>query len=208
MGTSHDPRRRGGPWAVAPPAPRRVPGARLRGRRAPPPASGTPRPRRPGGVRSPPHGVPAAGRPRAAWPSSRSTSGALPRPGAGRGPATGLPGSWTGCARSGAAAVGLDIVFAEPDSGGDAPRGAGQAGGRAVPALGPGRGARGGARARALRDRLRLHVRPARRPPVPSSLDRPGARRARGAPWRRCRGRPACCAASSRSGRRPPPPAS
>ena len=76
----------------------------------------------------------------------------------------------------GAAAIGLDILFAEPDSGGDAPRDAGQA-----PGLGPGRDARG-ARARALRHRLRLHVRPARRPPVPPALDRPGARRRRGRP--------------------------
>ena len=33
----------------------------------------------------------------------------------------------------GAAAVGLDILFAEPDSGGDAPRGAGQAPGESPP---------------------------------------------------------------------------
>ena len=40
-----------------------------------------------------------------------------------------------------------------------------------------GRGAGGGARPRRGRDRLRLHVRPPRRPPVPAPLDRAGPRR-------------------------------
>ena len=138
-GRTHDPGRRAA-VAVASPASRRVPGARLRGRRAPPPAAAPLVARADLAVydrllaRAPRAALLGPRRPRR---GRRAT--ASPRPGAGRGRATGSPAPhriralgrrpsvWTSSSRS-------------PIRAATAPAGRGGAG-RVARALGPGRGA-------------------------------------------------------------------
>ena len=170
-GGHHDSGCRSGPRAIAPPAPRRAWGSWRCSRDS---TSGGPRSSPGGSGRLRP-----ASRCILAWRADRARG-----PGRGRRAEPGRDRALAVAARPGGGAPG-------PHS---RPRGRGRGAGH--PLLGArrrgrrwrerrrgpvraGRGAGGGARPRRDRDRTRLHVRPPRRPPVPASFDRTGARRVR-----------------------------